>query len=112
MDTAYWEPFVEMLRTMVQARTISADDLDLMLVTDSIDEAIAHIERHAIRRFGLTTRPGRRRGGGSASGRSRRRRAGPGGAASRPECDHRGGRRCGTPPARSRGAGWRRHGSS
>ena len=35
--------------------TISAGDLDLMLVTDSIDEAIAHIERHAIRRFGLTT---------------------------------------------------------
>ena len=55
MDTAYWEPFVEMLRTMVQARTISADDLDLMLVTDSIDEAMAHIERHAIHRFGLTT---------------------------------------------------------
>ena len=55
MDAAYWEPFVEMLRTMVQARTISADDLDLMLVTDSIDEAMAHIERHAIRRFGLTT---------------------------------------------------------
>ena len=29
-------------------------DLDLMLVTDSIDEAIAHIERHAIHRFGLS----------------------------------------------------------
>jgi len=55
MDTDYWEPFVEMLRTMVQARTISAGDLDLMLVTDSIDEALAHIERHAIKRFGLTT---------------------------------------------------------
>ena len=55
MGADYWEPFVEMLRTMVQARTISAGDLDLMLVTDSIDEAIAHIERHAIRRFGLTT---------------------------------------------------------
>jgi uncharacterized protein (TIGR00730 family) len=55
MGADYWEPFVEMLRTMVQARTISAGDLDLMVVTDSIDEAIAHIERHAIRRFGLTT---------------------------------------------------------
>jgi uncharacterized protein (TIGR00730 family) len=55
MDAGYWEPFVEMLRTMVQARTISGNDLDLMLVTDSIDEAMAHIERHAIRRFGLTT---------------------------------------------------------
>ena len=55
MNKDYWEPFVEMLRTMVQAHTISAGDLDLMLVTDSIDEAIAHIERHAIHRFGLTT---------------------------------------------------------
>ncbi len=55
MNKDYWDPFVEMLRTMVQARTISAADLDLMLVTDSIDEATAHIERHAIRRFGLTT---------------------------------------------------------
>ncbi len=55
MDKDYWEPFVEMLRTMVQARTISAADLDLMLVTDSIDDAMAHIERYAIRTFGLTT---------------------------------------------------------
>jgi uncharacterized protein (TIGR00730 family) len=54
MGKAYWEPFVEMLRTMVQARTISATDLDLMLVTDSIEDATAHIERHAILRFGLT----------------------------------------------------------
>jgi uncharacterized protein (TIGR00730 family) len=55
MGKDYWEPFVDMLRTMVQARTISDADLDLMLVTDSIDEAIAHIERHAIKRFGLST---------------------------------------------------------
>jgi hypothetical protein len=55
MDKDYWEPFVEMLRTMVQARTISAGDLDLMLVTDSVDQAMAHIEHYAIRRFGLTT---------------------------------------------------------
>ncbi len=55
MGKEYWEPFVEMLRTMVQARTISAGDLDLMLVTDSVAEAMAHIERYAIKRFGLTT---------------------------------------------------------
>ena len=53
MGKDYWEPFVDMLRTMVQARTISAADLDLMLVTDSIHEATAHIERYAIDRFGL-----------------------------------------------------------
>jgi uncharacterized protein (TIGR00730 family) len=54
MGKDYWEPFVEMLRTMVQAKTISAGDLDLMLVTDAIDDATSHIERHAIERFGLS----------------------------------------------------------
>ena len=54
IGTAYWQPFVEMLRTMVAAATISPHDLDLMLVTDSIHEATRHIERHAIQRFGLT----------------------------------------------------------
>lgn len=54
MDTVYWAPFREMLQTMVTAGTISASDLDLMLITDSVDDAIAHIEHHAIRRFGLT----------------------------------------------------------
>jgi len=52
--TAYWQPFVEMLRTMAEAKTMSPHDLDLMLVTDSIHEATLHIERHAIQRFGLT----------------------------------------------------------
>jgi uncharacterized protein (TIGR00730 family) len=54
MGRAYWAPFTEMLQTMVTAGTISATDLDLMLVTDSVPEALAHIERHAILRFGLT----------------------------------------------------------
>ena len=35
--------------------SISPNDLDLMLVTDSVPEATRHIERHAIDRFGLTT---------------------------------------------------------
>jgi hypothetical protein len=51
MDTVYWAPFREMLHTMVTAGTISPGDLDLMLITDSVDAAIAHIEHHAIRRF-------------------------------------------------------------
>lgn len=54
MGVAYWAPFTEMLKTMVTAGTISPRDLDLMLVTDSIDEALAHLERHAIQGFGLT----------------------------------------------------------
>ena len=54
MGTEYWRPFVEMLRTMVEARTIAPHDIDLMLVTDSVEEATRHIERYAIEPFGLT----------------------------------------------------------
>jgi len=54
MGVDYWQPFVDMLRTMAQAHTISPHDVDLMLVTDSIHEASQHIERHAIQPFGLT----------------------------------------------------------
>jgi uncharacterized protein (TIGR00730 family) len=53
IGTAYWQPFVEMLRTMAAAGTISPHDLDLLLVTDSVTEATRHIARHAIDRFGL-----------------------------------------------------------
>ena len=41
---------------MVTLGTVSATDLDLFLVTDAIPEAMAHIEHHAIRRFGLKRR--------------------------------------------------------
>ena len=49
----YWKPLVSFLREMVQVGTISTSDLDLFLFTDSVDEAMAHIEKHAIERFGL-----------------------------------------------------------
>jgi uncharacterized protein (TIGR00730 family) len=49
----YWQPFLELLRHMALAGTVDAADLSLILVTDNLDEAVAHIERHAIHRFGL-----------------------------------------------------------
>jgi hypothetical protein len=42
-----------MLGTMIEAGTIAAADLDLMLVTDSVPEAMAHLEHHAVEHFGL-----------------------------------------------------------
>ena len=42
-----------LLAKMVAAGTISNTDLDLLLVTDSVEEAMEHIEKHAIRGFGL-----------------------------------------------------------
>ena len=53
MGRDYWAPFVAMCKTMVEAGTISAADLDLMLVTDSVPDAMAHIELHAVQHFGL-----------------------------------------------------------
>lgn len=56
MGKKYWAPLINQLHDMVTAKTISAADLDLMLMTDKVPEALAHIERHAIEAFGLTRR--------------------------------------------------------
>ena len=58
MGSSYWQPFTDLLKEMVAVGTVSATDLDLFLVTDSVTEAMAHIDHHAIRRFGLTRRKG------------------------------------------------------
>jgi uncharacterized protein (TIGR00730 family) len=52
----YWKPLVEFLEEMVRVGTIDAQDLHLVLFTDSVDEAMAHIQKHAIERFGLVRR--------------------------------------------------------
>ncbi len=38
---------------MVAAGTIAAEDLKLLLFTDSVEEAMAHIQTHAVEKFGL-----------------------------------------------------------
>jgi len=52
----YWRPLQALLDEMVSAGTIAPSDLDLLLFTDSMDEAMAHIEKHAIEQFGLVRR--------------------------------------------------------
>jgi uncharacterized protein (TIGR00730 family) len=52
----YWQPFEAMLRAMAESATIAADDLRLLLVTDDVQEAMAHIRRNAIEAFGLRHR--------------------------------------------------------
>ena len=53
VDTMAAAPFIELLREMVTLGTVSATDLDMFFVTDSIPEAMAHIEQHAITRFAI-----------------------------------------------------------
>jgi uncharacterized protein (TIGR00730 family) len=61
MGVEYWQPLIEMLKRMVDATTISPEDLNLVKLTDSIDEAMAHIQKHAIEKFGLRRAPKRSR---------------------------------------------------
>jgi len=56
LGETFWQPFTRVLQSMVTAGTISAPDLDLLLVTDDIAQAMTHIERHAITAFGLRPR--------------------------------------------------------
>lgn len=53
MGQSYWKPFLDLMQSMLAAGTISQVDLDLMLVTDSIRDAMAHIDHYAIEHFGL-----------------------------------------------------------
>lgn len=53
MGAAYWREMMRFVEKMVEAGTISPRDPGLIYVTDSVDEAVAHLRRHAIEPFGL-----------------------------------------------------------
>ena len=53
VGTAYWEPFMNLLRTMIAEGAIASADVDLLKVTDDLAVAVAHIEARAVRSFGL-----------------------------------------------------------
>lgn len=61
MGTGYWQPFVGLLRHLVEEGTIDAEDSARVLVTDSVEEAIEVICNTALREFGLTYGPRMRR---------------------------------------------------
>lgn len=61
MGTEYWQLLTALLRQMVAAGTIDVANLDLLLLTDSVEEAIAHIQTHAIEKFGLQARKAQHR---------------------------------------------------
>lgn len=56
MGSQYWAPLQQQLEGMVASATIDADDLQLLCVTDDVDEAVAHVRRCAVERFGLHRR--------------------------------------------------------
>jgi hypothetical protein len=56
IGTDYWKPLLTLLRGMAAAGTIDAKDVELALVTDDLDQAVAYLERQAIEHFGLRRR--------------------------------------------------------
>jgi uncharacterized protein (TIGR00730 family) len=53
IGTEYWHPLQNLLRHLAAARTIDEQDLELLLVTDSVSAALEHIQRYAVEPFGL-----------------------------------------------------------
>lgn len=56
MCKEYHKSVYDHIQLMVERKTISPEDVDLFLFTDSIEEAMAHIEKYAIEGFGLKKR--------------------------------------------------------
>ena len=56
IGTDYWRPLQELLRHLALHGTVDHRDLDLLLVTDSLPDALRHIERYAVQQFGLMRR--------------------------------------------------------
>ena len=54
MGKDYYQPLFDFIRRMVDFGMISPEDLNLLLFTDSIEEAIIHLEKHAVVQFKLT----------------------------------------------------------
>lgn len=56
----YWHALHHLLKDMAESASIDPKDLDLVVFTDSVEEAVEHIERHAVKKFGLVRRKPRR----------------------------------------------------
>ena len=53
IGTDYYKDVIELFDKMCEEKTISETDKELFLITDSIDEAISHIQTHAVEKFNL-----------------------------------------------------------
>lgn len=53
MGKDYWQPLVDFVYKMADEGMISPEDPELIFFTDDVEEAKAHLQRHAVRQFGL-----------------------------------------------------------
>jgi len=54
MGKDFWQPLMDFVYKMAEEGTISPEDPELIFFTDSVEEAKAHLQRHAVRQFGLS----------------------------------------------------------
>ncbi len=55
LGASYWRPLTEFLERMVEEGAIAEGELELLFLTDSVEDAIRHLETHAIEHFRLRT---------------------------------------------------------
>ena len=53
MGKEYWQPLMDFVYKMADEGMISPDDPELIFFTDDVEDAVAHLQRHAVRQFGL-----------------------------------------------------------
>ncbi len=53
MGLDYWKELRALLERMVSEGTIAAQDLSLLIFTDSEEEAIRHLKEHSVNKFKL-----------------------------------------------------------
>jgi uncharacterized protein (TIGR00730 family) len=53
----YWRSLEQLTKDMADVGSIDVKDLELLLITDSLEEAMAHISKYSIERFKLRQRP-------------------------------------------------------
>lgn len=53
MGKEYWQPLIDFVYKMAEEGMISPDDPELIFFTDDVEDAVAHLQRHAVRQFGL-----------------------------------------------------------
>jgi predicted Rossmann-fold nucleotide-binding protein len=53
MGTVFHKELYKYIQNMIHEKTISPEDANLFLFTDSIPDALAHINKYAIQGFGL-----------------------------------------------------------
>jgi uncharacterized protein (TIGR00730 family) len=48
MNTSYWAPLMPMFHKMIEAYMLEPEALKLILLTDSVEEALAHLQQYAV----------------------------------------------------------------